>query len=265
MKHLALAAAIAMAATQPAQANALMPEYAIDKEDIMILDGYIKEIDWSGDRLKLTFFWKNGYGGMDWVLYGPPPEDLFRMGWTRDILAMGDTNTMNAVIHPDREGGTETGELLRFQFNDGRTLETSIFGSTQVIPRRQLERVFENIADDPMGGLYFNTQDFYAEDPDGPKEANYGGRVWYNVDHTLTMFSIDMDDEGKFQRSLNSGIWWLQEWKGKWTRCMIFNFARRPYCHSPTNFEKVGDKWSIDFDGRTADWVEHREIQPGRN
>ena len=88
-----------------------------DASKILILDGFVKSVDW-GSPLKIVFHWNNGYDGVDWTVIGPAADDLFRMGWTRDMLKPN--GRMDAVVHPD-EAGSPTGSLMRFYLPDGRT------------------------------------------------------------------------------------------------------------------------------------------------
>jgi len=232
-----------------------------DTSKILILDGFVKSVDW-GSPLKIIFHWNNGYDGVDWTVIGPAADDLFRMGWTRDMLKPNDR--LDAVVHPDK-AGSPTGSLMRFYLSDGRTMEIGPYGTTQVIPRDAFEMRFTNPNDDPMAGYYGNTQDFWASDPKGAWNANYNGRAWYNPDHTLVMFSEDLQpDHVTWKRSLNYGTWWLEEYGGHWTRCMIFNFSKIPFCHSPVNFQRIGDEWTAVLHAANATWVEHRELEKGR-
>ena len=259
-----------LSAPVPALANALMPKIVLppnpealpgyDQDRTLILDGFIKSIDWSGPRLRIVFHWINGYEGLDWEVVGPDPAVLLQRGWTKDSIKVNER--IDAVVHP-KSDGSQSGELIRFYFNDGSSLETRVQSSTQIVPRDILERTFATAADDPMANYYGNTLAFHARNPNGPSNANYSGRLWYYADHTLVMYSVDLDSNGEYQGSLNYGNWYLEEYNGQWTICILFNFAGRIYCHSPVNFEKVGDSWDILFHGRNADWIEHRELQAG--
>jgi hypothetical protein len=242
--------------------GALAAETAYDTDRTIILDGEVRSVDWSGSRLKVNFHSNDGYDTTEWVVTGPPPAQLLRMGWTRADLPP--KVRVDAVVHPASDGSRD-GSLIRFYLNDGRTLEISRFGSTEIIPREALSLKFTNPADDPMGGVYGNTQNFWADNPQGLPEANYNGHSWYNDDHTLMMFSNDLRADGTWSHHVTGGIWWLEKQQDKWTRCMLFTGNKRPYCHSPVGFEKVGDKWTAILRGAKSDWVEHRELEAGRH
>lgn len=234
-----------------------------DLKETLILDGYVKSVDWSGKQLNLVFHSNDGYDGADWAVAGPAVADLLRIGWSKDMLKAGDRP--NAIVHPAADG-TAKGSLIRFHLRDGRTLETGVNGSLQTIPREHLYRKFDNPQDDPMYSLYGNTQVFYAADPQGPPEANYNGRIWFNANHTLVIFSNDLNKDGKtWSNHAMNGTWWLEKQLGKWVRCNWFEPSPIPYCHSPAEAHKVGEKWSIVFRGAKADWIEHREIEAGQH
>jgi hypothetical protein len=235
-----------------------------EAEETLILDGYVKRVDWSGSKLLVIYHSNDGYDGADWTLEGPAPEALLRMGWSKELLKANDRP--NAVIYPATDGKAAKGSLVRVQLRDGRTMETGLYGVVQTIPRAHLNRRFENPADDPMQTLYGNTQVFTAEDPKGPPEANYNGRVWFNADHSLQMFSNDLQQDGKTWTShAMKGTWWLEKQLGKWVRCNWFEPSPIPFCHSPGEFRKVGEKWSIVFRGAKADWIEKRAIEVGQH
>ena len=234
-----------------------------DVNQTVILDGYVKSVDWTGSDLKFVFHSNDGYDTADWAVQGPATAALIKMGWTKDMLKAGDH--LDTVVHPASDGSPK-GELMRFYLHDGRTMEIGVYGTTQPIPREALNRRFDTSADDPMYSLYGNTQVFYAEDPHGPPEANFNGRVWFNPDHSLLMFSNDMNDDRKSWRThVMTGTWWLEKQQGKWVRCNWFEPSLIPYCHSPGDSHNVGGVWSIDFRGVNADWIEHRTIEPGHH
>lgn len=242
--------------------SAAAAEISYDLDKTLILDGRIVSVDWSGEQLKFVVFSHDGYDGANWNVVGPKPADLYRMGWTKDTLKSGDK--LDTVVHPDKSGA-RNGSLMRFYLTDGRTLEISRYGTTQMIPIAELNYRFANPDDDPMQHYYGNTVAFKADHPDEAVEANYHGHVWFNSDRTLTMFANDKNADGTWREHMLTGIWWLEKQGAKYNLCMTFNNATSPLCHSPANFEKVGDKWDIHFRGREHNWVEHRELEAGRH
>lgn len=252
--------AISALLVKASSAHSSEPFY--DMNRTLILDGVLRAVDWSGAQLRVDFHSNDGYDTAEWVVIGPAPAQLLGRGWNKNDLKSGER--LDAVIHPDKAGG-RWGALIRFYLEDGRTLETGPYGTTQIIPREALELRFANPADDPMGGYYGNTQLILADNPTGRPEANYNGHTYYNADHTMMVASNDLQPDHTWREHILTGVWWLEKQQDKWTRCMLFTQADRPFCHSPVNFEKVGDKWVAILRGRSSDWVEHRELQAGRH
>jgi hypothetical protein len=262
MKCTELAAAIACGLTL-AGGLARAADTTYDLKETVILDGFVKSVDWAGKQFILVFHSNDGYDGADWTVVGPATADLLRMGWNKDMLKAGDR--LDTVVHPAADGSTR-GSLMRFYLKDGRTMEIGVYGTLNPIPREHLKRRFENAADDPVRNLYGNTQVFYAEDAKGPPEANYNGRVWFNADHSLVMFSNDLKPDGKtWSNHAMKGTWWLEKQQGKWVRCNWFEPSALPFCHSPAEAPKVNEPWSVVFRGERADWIEHRVIEVGQH
>lgn len=236
-------------------------DVAFDPSQFIILDGEVKSIDWSGSLLKIIFHSNDGYDGADWTLTGPAPDYLLGMGWTKDSIKEGDRT--DAVIHADNNG-IANGQLIRFLLSDCRTLETGPHGSTQIYPRGALTQTYLNATDDPLASNYGNTRTCRAENPKGPPEANYSCRLWINADHTMMMFENNMQPDGTYKQRVDTGIWWLVQQLSRTVSCTFINGSSKPRCHAPVDAHKVGDKWSILFHGAIAEWIEYRELLPGR-
>ena len=229
-------------------ARAAAPSY--DMSQFIILDGEVKSVDWSGSQLKVIFHSNDGYDGADWTLVGPDPAYLLRMGWTKDLLQVGEK--LDTVINPDKNG-SRNGSLLRFYLFDGRTLEISPFGTTHIVPLESLARMPNKPAQNPMAGYYGNTIAF--------KAADYNGHVWFNADGTFIMFSNDKNPDGSWSERLVEGYTWFEKQQDKYIQCMYFATGRiAPFCHSPVNFEQVGDQWTAVLPGG---WSETRVLLPG--
>ena len=246
--------ALAIAATRAAA-----PSY--DANQFIILDGEVKSVDWSGSQLKVIFHSNDGYNGADWTLVGPDPAYLLRMGWTKDLIKPGDRP--DAVIHPD-QNGTATGSLMRFLLDDYRTLETSPFGAPLIYPRGALSQTYANPADDPLASNYGNTRTCRATNPHGPPGSNYSCRLYVNADHTMMMAENNMQPDGSWSAHIDTGVWWIEHQLGKSVACTLITGASKPRCHAPVEKHKIGDKWSILFHGASGNWIEYRELLPGR-
>jgi hypothetical protein len=237
--------------------------HAAQVDDTVILDGFVKSVDWSGDQLTVVFHSNDGYDTADWTLTGPRPADLLHMGWSKDLLRPNDR--IDAYIHPDRNGATK-GALIRFLLADGSTLEASLHSDLDIAPRAALYRVFENPADDPMAGYYANTRTCLAKSQS--PEGQYNCTSWWNADHTFSVYENNLYAEGGQGAGLvmQNGLWWLEMQRpDQWVSCQLVTGALKPRCHSPVNFGKSGDKWSILFHGRDADWTEYRTVEEGRH
>ena len=132
-----IGAGLLLAGLCPSGARAAAVAY--DQDNVLILDSVIRSVDWSGPQLKLVVGSFDGHGGApDWTIIGPDPALLFRMGWTKDLLQVGEK--LDTVINPDKNG-SRNGSLLRFYLFDGRTLEISPFGTTHIVPLESLARM----------------------------------------------------------------------------------------------------------------------------
>lgn len=231
-------------------------------DDTVILDGFVKSVDWSGDQLAVVFHSNDGYETADWTLTGPKPADLLRLGWSKELLKPNDR--IDAYIHPNKSGAT-TGSLIRFLLEDGSTLETSLRSDMNMAPRAALYRTFENPAEDPMAGYYANTRTCLAKSTS--QEGQYNCTSWWNADHTFSVFENNLYPAGGQGQGLvmQNGVWWLEMQRpGEWVSCQLVTGALKPRCHSPVTFGKSGDQWSISFHGKQADWTEYRTVQEGR-
>lgn len=260
MQTAAIGLALALAGTATVPVRAAQRPLV---DETVILDGNVKSVDWSGEKLVVVFHSKDGYETADWTITGPKPADLLHMGWSKELLKPNDA--ADVYIHPDPNGITQ-GTLIRFLLADGTTLEASLRSDMNIAPPKALNRVFENPADDPMANYYANTRTCLAksEHPEG----QYNCTSWWNADHTFAIFENNLDAQGGMGAGLimQNGIWWLEMQRpGQWVNCQMVPGAFKPRCHSPVTFNKVGDKWSIPFHGRNADWTEYRTVEQGRH
>lgn len=243
--------------------GASAPQAAQQVDDLVIIEGTVKSVDWSGDQLVVVLHANDGWDRPDWTLTGPKPTDLLKMGWSKDLLKPNDS--VNAYVHPDKNGALK-GTLKRFHLADGSTLEVSLHSDLDVAPHAALYRVFDNPTDDPMAGYYANTRTCLAksEHPEG----QYNCTSWWNPDHTFSIFENNLAAQGGMGEGLimQDGIWWLEMQRpGQWVNCQLVPGAFKPRCHSPVSFGKSGDQWSIEFTGRKANWTEYRTVEEGRH
>ena len=255
MKRLAIFAAAALMTSTSAFAA---PDY--DRENFIVLDGRVENVDWSGENMEILFWSNDGYGGVDWTLVGPSIEKLRAMGWTEDSIKPGDR--VDAIVNPDKNG-TPTAELQRFLFDDYSTLETSHKGSTAIFPPGTLKKTLPP-EEDPLITNYGNTRTCRATNPDGPASANYACRLYVNADHTMQMVEANLLEDGTWEHKIDTGVWWLEQQLDKLVACTLIDGAAKPRCHAPVEYHEVGDEWSIEFIGREATWTEYRQLLEGR-
>lgn len=232
-------------------------------DNTVILEGTVKSVDWSGNQLIVVLHVNDGWDRPDWTVTGPKPADLLSMGWSKDLLKVD--GRVSAYVHPDK-GGALKATLQRFLLEDGSTLEASLHSDLDAAPREALYRVFENPVDDPMAGYYANTRTCLAKSPN--PEGQYNCTTWWNPDHTFSIFENNLDAQGGIGAGLilQDGTWWLQMQRpGQWINCQLVPGATRPRCHSPVRFGTRGDKYSIEFTGKNANWTEYRGVLEGRH
>lgn len=222
-----------------------------DSQRTVILEGPIRSIDWSGRQLKFLMGSFDGHGGApEWTVLGPAPDELLKLGWSKASLKLGDK--LDVMIHPALDD-SRNGQLLRVIMGDASTLETSVHGTSHIVPREAFAKPWKTLADDPLQGYYGNTVVF--------KGKGYEGHAWFNADNTVTMFNRDQQPNGSWTMRVVSGVYWLQRLQDKYIKCFFFERASLPpFCHSPVNFEKPGDKWEITMPNGDS---ETREIVAG--
>lgn len=202
----------------------------------VILEGPIRSVDWSGPQLRFVMGSYDGHGGQpEWSVVGPSPSMLKQLGWSAADLTPG--TVLDVVVHPDHQGG-RAGQLVRVILKDASTLEISAHGTTHIIPPDALTPSWKGTVNDPLAGYYGNTVVFQGN--------GYEGRAWFNADNTLQMFSRDRQPDGTWATRAVEGIYWLQKLQDKYIKCFFFPSAPiGPFCHSPVNFERPGDRWEI--------------------
>jgi len=224
-----------------------------DSRRTVILEGPILSVDWSGRQLRFVMGSFDGHGGApQWTVRGPAPEELLKMGWSKTSLKVGDQ--LDVMVHPALDDSRD-GELLRIILGDASTLETSVHGTSHIVPREAFIKAWKTPADDPLQGYYGNTVVFQGK--------GYEGHAWFDADNTVTMFNRDRQPDGTWKMQVVSGVYWLQRLQDKYIKCFFFERAPlAPFCHSPVNFEKPGDKWEIRMPNGD---VETREIIAGHH
>jgi hypothetical protein len=91
-----------------------------DPQKEVVLDGTIKEFQWTNPHIWIQVSVPNAKGGVDeWSVEGGSPNLVGRQGWKRNSFKTGDKVVMK--IHPMRSG-EPGGSFMSATFPDGRTL-----------------------------------------------------------------------------------------------------------------------------------------------
>ena len=94
----------AAVASLPASAH---HSYAMfDRTKTVTVKGTVKEFHWANPHIYLWLTVQNSKTHQEeiWAIEGSSPNVLVRMGWTRDLLAVGDKLTVD--LHPLKDGRT---------------------------------------------------------------------------------------------------------------------------------------------------------------
>ncbi len=114
---LALCAAAALCAA-PVLAHHSANMFDPQKE--VVLEGTIKEFQWTNPHIWIQVTVPNAKGGVEeWSVEGGSPNLVGRQGWKRNSFKAGDKVVMK--IHPMRSG-EPGGSFMSATFPDGRTL-----------------------------------------------------------------------------------------------------------------------------------------------
>ena len=90
---------------------------AFDGDKVMVLTGTVTEWKWMNPHVWIFLSVDDGKGGKTlWEIEGRPPGVLARAGWSKTILKVGDTITVD--FSPAKDG-TRTGLLTRVRRADG--------------------------------------------------------------------------------------------------------------------------------------------------
>ena len=91
-----------------------------DPQKEVVLDGTIKEFQWTNPHIWIQVNVPNGKGGIDeWSVEGGSPNLVGRQGWKRNSFKAGDKVVMR--VHPMRSG-EPGGSFISATFADGHTL-----------------------------------------------------------------------------------------------------------------------------------------------
>ena len=96
---------------------------AFDGDKVMVLTGTVTEWKWTNPHVWIVLSVDDGKGGrVEWEIEGRPPGVLSRAGWSKTILKVGDTITVD--FSPARDG-SHTGLTTRVTLADGTVLSNA--------------------------------------------------------------------------------------------------------------------------------------------
>ena len=96
---------------------------AFDGDKVMVLRGTVTEWKWMNPHVWIFLSVDDGKGGkVEWEIEGRPPGVLSRAGWSKTILKVGDTITVD--FSPAKDG-SHTGLTTRVTLADGIVLSNA--------------------------------------------------------------------------------------------------------------------------------------------
>jgi hypothetical protein len=111
---------IAGAMSQPLWAHHSFAVFDMDKT--IVLEGTVKEFQWTNPHVWLELLVTNPAQGIDqWSIEGGYTGGLKRNGWTRDSFKVGDK--VQVTMHPLRNGGNG-GSFVQAILADGSSLQS---------------------------------------------------------------------------------------------------------------------------------------------
>jgi hypothetical protein len=95
-----------------------------DREKTVTLQGTVTRIEWTNPHIYFYLAVKDASGTAAWAIEGGAPTSLYRAGWRRDSLKVGDTITVHGYLARD---GTKLANMREAILPDGR----QVFGGQQ--------------------------------------------------------------------------------------------------------------------------------------
>lgn len=90
---------------------------AYDQQTVLTLTGTVTNVDWNNPLVHVSMDVSDPSGRVTaWLLVGYPPNTLKRLGFTRELLNIGDTITVIAFKARD---GSNTAAMREVTFRDG--------------------------------------------------------------------------------------------------------------------------------------------------
>lgn len=205
----------------------------IEVGDVLTLESEVRAVHWQLPQVSYDLAIPDAKGGTQaWTVTAGSLSTMTGLGWTANTLKVGDH--VDAIA---RGTGFATAQLLRVVFSDGHSLNADASATTLVYPPLE-PRIVGDVAmsEDPMTGYYGNTVLCQG--------ASWECHAWFNPDHRFLLFSVDQQSDGSRPLRGLEGTYWLEKLQGAYFMCFLFDQRPiAPICHSPFNFEKLGDQW----------------------
>jgi hypothetical protein len=113
---------VCVAAVAPAQAHhSFAAQY--DREKPITLTGTVTKVEWMNPHIYFYLDVKQGERVVHWAIEGGAPNGLYRNGWRRDSLKVGDRVTIEGWLAKD---GTSLANMRTAVLSDGRR----VFGAS---------------------------------------------------------------------------------------------------------------------------------------
>ena len=91
-----------------------------DQNKPVTFQGVVTKIEWMNPHVFFYIDVKDASGNVvNWGLEGVPPNMLYRQGWRKDSVKVGDTITVNAYRAKD---GSSTASMRTVTLSDGKTM-----------------------------------------------------------------------------------------------------------------------------------------------
>ena len=93
-----------------------------DQTKPLTLQGVVTKVEWMNPHIFVYIDVKDDKGNVtNWSLEGFPPNTLYRQGWRKDTIKLGDTITVSAYSAKD---GSTTASIRTVSTTDGHKLFT---------------------------------------------------------------------------------------------------------------------------------------------
>ena len=109
-----------MGAVTPSIASAHHSFAMFDNRKEVVLDGTVREFQWTNPHSWIQLVVKVGGKDVDYSIELQSPNSLTRLGWNKKVLKPGDK--VKVKVHPLKDGAPG-GSFMRATFPDGRALD----------------------------------------------------------------------------------------------------------------------------------------------